>query len=211
MSGTLFIISAASGTGKTSLVNALIATTKEIKVSISHTTRPQRPGEDDKVNYHFVNQALFLQMLANTEFLEHAQVFGNWYGTSKTWVTQTLNSGCDVILEIDWQGAEQVRHLFPQAVSIFILPPTIETLEKRLTARKQDSIETIQHRLALAQQEMAHYVNYDFVVINDDFNKAVEDLRAIVRSQRLRINQATATHQPLIQALLNPGSMTQTT
>lgn len=202
MSGTLFIISAASGTGKTSLVNALIGTSEQLKVSISHTTRKQRPGEEDKVNYHFVDQAQFLQMLGNTEFLEHAEVFGNWYGTSKTWVTQTINSGCDVILEIDWQGAEQVRHLFPQAVSIFILPPTLETLEKRLTTRKQDSLEAIQHRLALAQQEMAHYVNYDFVVINDDFNKAVEDLRAIVRSQRLRINQATSAHQGMIQDLL---------
>ncbi len=202
MSGTLLIISAASGTGKTSLVNALIGTTEQLKVSISHTTRAQRPGEEDGVNYHFVKSEQFLLMLENTEFLEHAEVFGNWYGTSKTWVSQTLNSGCDVILEIDWQGAEQVRHLFPEAVSIFILPPTLATLEKRLTTRKQDSLESIQHRLGLAQQEMAHYVNYDFVVINDDFNKAVEDLRAIVRSQRLRINQATDAHVKLIQGLL---------
>lgn len=206
MSGTLFIISAASGTGKTSLVHALLSRTEQIKVSISHTTRPQRPGETDGVNYHFVEREQFLHMLGNTDFLEHAEVFGHWYGTSKHWVTQTLNQGCDVILEIDWQGAEQVRHLFPDAVSIFILPPKLNTLEQRLTARKQDSVEVIQHRLALAQVEMAHYVNYDYLVINDNFEHAVEDLQVVVRAQRLRINSATANHVKLIQSLLAPKS-----
>lgn len=202
MNGTLYIISAPSGAGKTSLVKALTESFNDLQVSISHTTRPKRPEEKEGVDYHFVTQGTFTAMLNNMEFLEHAEVFGHWYGTSKHKVTKSLNLGLDVILEIDWQGAEQVRHLFPEAVSIFILPPALETLEKRLILRGQDENEVIQRRLAQAKEEMSHYVSYDYVVINDDFEVATEDLKAIVRANRLRINRQTAHHEALISKML---------
>ncbi|AYC34849.1 guanylate kinase [Pseudomonas cavernae] len=184
--GTLYIVSAPSGAGKTSLVKALIDTQPQIRVSVSHTTRGMRPGETDGINYHFVDREAFLAMLERDEFLEHAEVFGNLYGTSQRWLEQTLGEGYDLILEIDWQGAQQVRKLMPQAKSIFILPPTQEALRQRLTNRGQDSDEIIERRMREAVSEMSHYVEYDYLVINDDFAHALDDLRAIFRSNQLQ-------------------------
>jgi guanylate kinase len=185
--GTLFIVSAPSGAGKTSLVRALIDGAADIAVSVSHTTRPQRPGEQDGVNYHFVDAGRFEAMIAEDAFLEHAQVFGNRYGTARETVARELDAGRDVILEIDWQGARQVRRLMPAAVSIFILPPSHAELERRLRGRGTDEEETIRRRMNAAVAEMSHYDEYEFLVINDDFARAVADLQAIVRSCRLRL------------------------
>ena len=184
--GTLYIVSAPSGAGKTSLVKALIDTQAQIRVSVSHTTRTMRPGEVDGVNYHFVSREQFLQMLEQDAFLEHAEVFGNLYGTSQHWVEQTLAEGFDLILEIDWQGAQQVRRLMPQAKSIFILPPSQQALSQRLTNRGQDSDTIIDQRMAEARSEMSHYVEYDYLVINDDFACALDDLKAIFRANQLQ-------------------------
>ncbi len=184
--GTLYIVSAPSGAGKTSLVKALLDAQPLVRVSVSHTTRPMRPGEVDGVNYHFVSRDAFLERLEQGEFLEHAEVFGNLYGTSQRWVEQTLEDGYDLILEIDWQGAQQVRRLMPQAQSIFILPPSQEALRQRLTNRGQDSDEVIDVRMREAVSEMTHYVEYDYLVINDDFSHALVDLQAIFRANRLR-------------------------
>lgn len=200
--GTLYIISAPSGAGKTSLVKALIDTESRIRVSVSHTTRPMRPGENDGVNYHFVSQEQFQQMLEQGAFLEHAEVFGNLYGTSQAWIEQTLGEGFDLILEIDWQGAQQVRRLLPQARSIFILPPTQEALRHRLTQRGQDSGEVIAQRMQEAVSEMSHYVEYDYVVINDEFSHALSDLRSIFRANQLSQEQQQQRHLGLLNELL---------
>jgi guanylate kinase len=202
MSGTLFVLSAPSGAGKTSLVKALLQSTLGLVVSVSHTTRPMRPGEADGVNYHFVGTDRFKAMLEDCDFLEHAEVFGNYYGTSRSQVETTLRSGQDVLLEIDWQGAQQIRRLFPDAVTVFILPPSREALESRLRGRGQDSDEVIARRLAAAREEMSHYVEYDHVVINDQFPVALADLEAIVRTQRLKIDRQSRQHTDLISALL---------
>nr|MBF0685780.1 guanylate kinase [Pseudomonas sp.] len=183
--GTLYIVSAPSGAGKTSLVKALLDAQPQVRVSVSHTTRGVRPGEVDGVNYHFVSREDFLERLERNEFLEHAEVFGNLYGTSQRWVEQTLADGYDLILEIDWQGAQQVRRLMPQAKSIFILPPTQEALRQRLNNRGQDSDEVIDKRMREAVSEMTHHVEYDYLIINDDFSHALADLQAIFRANRL--------------------------
>lgn len=201
--GTLFIVSAPSGAGKTSLVNALIQSSRGIKVSISYTTRPIRPGEIDGINYHFVSREAFDQRLQQGDFLESAEVFGNFYGTSQAWVQEQLASGVDIILEIDWQGAQQVRRLLPAAVSIFILPPSRSTLLERLQGRKQDDEAIIAKRYAEAVSEMSHYAESDYLVINDDFQKALDDLKAIVRSQSLRQTRQQQVHQNLINDLLS--------
>ncbi|WP_066804598.1 guanylate kinase [Moraxella oblonga] len=200
--GTLFIITAASGTGKTSLVKELLANTKDIVVSISHTTRQPRRGEVNGEHYYFTNQEEFIRLVGESEFLEHAEVFGNYYGTSKTAVNDLLNAGMDVILEIDWQGALQVKKLMPQAVMIFILPPSREALRSRLIGRDQDSLQVIEKRLAGSVREMQEFVNFDYVVINDDFNTALSELQAIVTTYRLAITKQTARHEQLISALL---------
>ena len=201
--GTLYIVSAPSGAGKTSLVKALLETVSDIRVSISHTTRSMRPGEKDGINYHFVDEATFTTMLNNDAFLEHAKVFNNYYGTAQTWVDEILAKGEDVVLEIDWQGAEQIRHLQPDCVSIFILPPSPKALEQRLNNRGQDDQAVIDHRLAEAQEEMSHFVEADYLVINDDFDTALSELRAIVISQRLKLlNQQQKNHQ-LLKDLLS--------
>ncbi|PIQ42951.1 MAG: guanylate kinase [Gammaproteobacteria bacterium CG11_big_fil_rev_8_21_14_0_20_46_22] len=184
--GTLFIISAPSGTGKTSLVKGMVESLSHISVSVSHTTRPARPGEINGVNYHFVDDATFESMLAEGDFLEHAQVYDYHYGTSKKAVADRLAQGRDVILEIEWQGARQVRQAFPNAVSIFILPPDQGALRERLESRGQDSVAVINKRLALAAQEIGYHAEYDYLVVNDQFEVALSDLRSIVRAEHCR-------------------------
>ncbi len=200
--GQLFVISAPSGAGKTSLVRELIRSVDGIGLSISHTTRPQRPGEQDGRDYHFVSQDTFRDLIAADAFLEHAQVFDNFYGTSKDEVSRRLNTGEDVILEIDWQGARQIRAAWKQTLSIFILPPSLEALRERLTLRGQDDEEVIARRMLAARQEMAHYDEYDFVIINDVFAEALDELRAIVVAERLRLERQRQEHRQLIEALL---------
>ncbi len=199
--GNLFIITAASGAGKTSLIKALLAEDAHLKLSISHTTRKPRPGEQDGVDYHFVDDAMFLQMLGEAKFLESAEVHGARYGTSQSAVDAPLQAGHDVILEIDWQGAAQVRRLFPNAISIFVLPPSIETLEQRLNSRGQDSQETISKRVAAARAEMRHVSEFDYVTINNYFDVALQDIRAIIRAQRLVGTAQLQRYASLIQAL----------
>lgn len=201
--GTLFTVSAPSGAGKTSLVNALIQRNAALRVSVSHTTRAMRPGEEDGVNYHFIEEQTFRAMLERTEFLEHAQVFGNLYGTSQTWVTRQLEEGIDVILEIDWQGAQQVKRLLPETRSIFILPPSRATLEQRLNARGQDGGDIIAARMAKAVEEMSHYVEGDYLVVNQDFDTALEQLQSIIGCQRLRTSRQQVELAQLLQDLLS--------
>jgi len=201
--GTLFTVSAPSGAGKTSLVKALIESLDELKVSVSHTTRPIRPGEEDGVNYHFVDEAAFLAMMGDGAFLEHAKVFKNYYGTSSQWVEETLEAGIDVILEIDWQGAQQIRRLMPASISIFILPPSQESLRERLTGRGQDAAEVIEGRMAEAKSEMSHVVEGDYIVINDDFSRALDEFRAIILASRLKGDQQRRKHASLLQSLLS--------
>ncbi len=200
--GTLYIISAPSGAGKTSLVKALIDSMAQVRVSVSHTTRAMRPGEVDGVNYHFTPRENFVGMLKQGDFLEHAEVFGNLYGTSHTWVKKTLAKGFDLILEIDWQGAQQVRKLVPQAKSVFILPPTHKDLRQRLHNRGQDAEDVIDLRMQQAITEMSHYVEYDYIVINDQFSTALEDLKAIFRANQLRLDSQQKRHTQLLCDLL---------
>ncbi|HRH91567.1 MAG TPA: guanylate kinase [Agitococcus sp.] len=203
MSGTLFIISAASGTGKTSLVKALLENCPNLKVSISNTTRNKRAGELDGVRYHFTAKEQFVDMISQGAFLEHAEVFGNYYGTARHMVEENLHQDIDVILEIDWQGAQQVRQSYPNAVSIFIMPPSRDALRQRLENRGQDSAEIINQRLNGAISDMSHFVEFDYVVINDDFDIALEDLIAIVKASRLRQNIQVIRHADRIQGLLS--------
>ena len=200
--GTLYIVSAPSGAGKTSLVKALIDTMAQVRVSVSHTTRAMRPGEVDGVNYHFTAREDFVEMLKQGDFLEHAEVFGNLYGTSHSWVKQTLAKGYDLILEIDWQGAQQVRKLVPDAKSIFILPPTHKDLRQRLHNRGQDADDVIDLRMQQAIAEMIHYVEYDYIVINDQFATALDDLKAIFRANQLRLESQQKRHTQLLCDLL---------
>jgi guanylate kinase len=188
MQGHLYIISAPSGAGKTSLVKALLANTDNLKVSVSHTTRPAREGEVHGINYYFVDKTEFEAMLAKNHFLEHASVFEHYYGTSRTWVESQLKQGIDIILEIDWQGAAKVRQIMPNALSIFILPPSKQTLSQRLYGRGKDSEEVIQRRLQEAIEEMSHYHEFNYLVVNDNFDKALQDLQAIIHSQRLKLS-----------------------
>lgn len=201
--GTLYTVSAPSGAGKTSLVAALLERCGDLRVSVSHTTRAQRPGEIDGVNYHFVTEAAFTDMLQRAEFLEHARVFGNLYGTSQHWVEEQLALGTDVILEIDWQGAAQVRQLLPGTLSIFILPPSRLTLLQRLTARGQDDAGIINARMAEAVEEMSHFVESDFVVVNDDFEQALGQLQAIITCQRLSTERQRQRLTDLLDDLLS--------
>ena len=200
--GTLYIVSAPSGAGKTSLVKALVETTNNLQLSVSHTTRTARPGEKNGVNYHFVTQDEFIHMLTCNLFLEHAQVFDHYYGTSEQWLAHQLQHGIDIILEIDWQGAQQVRRLKPDCVSIFILPPSRATLEQRLRNRRQDSEQVIARRMREAVNEISHYVEYDYLVVNDDFDLALQDLQAILHSQRLKqLNHASNLEKLLTELL----------
>ncbi|GAA4651421.1 guanylate kinase [Kistimonas scapharcae] len=201
--GTLYIIAAPSGAGKTSLVAALVESTSHICVSVSHTTRAMRPGEVDGVNYHFTSVDEFKAMIEQDAFLEHAEVFGNYYGTSQAWVEEQLHQGKDVILEIDWQGAQQVRRLMPDAVSLFIIPPSKQALHERLVGRKTDDASIIEKRMNLAVNEMSHYGEFDYLIINDRFDDALFDLKAIVRAQRLAMPFQQAYRQALLRELLS--------
>jgi guanylate kinase len=201
--GTLFIISAPSGAGKTSLVRALKEQTRGITVSVSHTTRAQRPGEQHAKDYYFVSRDLFLQMVNNGDFLEHAQVFDNLYGTAKNTIDNFLRDGLDVILEIDWQGARQIRELMPFSKSIFILPPSLEELENRLSGRGQDGPDVIARRMADAISEISHHAEYDYLVVNDSFDTALNDLTSIIEAARLRVVAQVARYEHLISGLLS--------
>jgi guanylate kinase len=188
MPGNLYIVSAPSGAGKSSLVKALLARDPTIRLSISYTTRAARPGEEDGVHYHFISREAFQERLGRGEFLESAEVYGNYYGTSQPWIEAERAAGHDILLEIDWQGAAQVRRLVPDAISIFILPPSMEALRGRLVGRGTDSEEIIARRLAAAREDVSHCLEFDYLVVNDRFEDALEDLIAIARSQRLGIH-----------------------
>lgn len=202
MSASLFIISAPSGAGKTSLVHALLQRVPTLAVSVSHTTRAQRATEQDGVDYNFVSVEAFERLIASQAFLEYAMVFGNYYGTTAAWVADKLSQGVDVLLEIDWQGAQQVKKNWPTAVSIFILPPSLEALKTRLQGRGQDHETVIAQRLAGARAEIRQYQQFDYLVINDAFETAVDDLVCILRSQQLRFGQQNSACRALLADLL---------
>jgi len=203
MKGNLFIVSAPSGAGKTSLVNALVKQEDNIVLSVSHTTRVARSGEIDAQDYHFISQEMFIKMQSEGAFLESATVFDNSYGTSSQAVFDQLQQGQDVILEIDWQGAEQVRNNFTNCISIFILPPSKTALEQRLHGRGQDNDEIIKRRMKDAENEMSHYVEFDYLLINDDFDQALIALNSVIASQRYLINNQVKAQAGLLQALLS--------
>lgn len=201
--GRLYIVSAPSGAGKTSLVSALLAADPKVEVSISHTTRAARPGEQDGVNYNFVSVDAFKDVVEKGDFLEHAKVFDNYYGTSRVWLEQRLMAGQDVILEIDWQGAQQVRQILPKALSIFILPPSKMALRARLEGRGQDSEEIIARRMSEAESESSHYDEYDYLIVNDDFEQAKQEICAIFMANRLEVSRQTAKYEAVLTGLLS--------
>ena len=198
MNGSLFIVSSPSGGGKTSLVRALLEAEPEVRLSVSYTTRAARPDEVDGLDYHFVSPTVFERMLEAGEFLESAVIYGNRYATSQNWIERERAEGHDVLLEIDWQGAQQVRRLMRQVVSIFVLPPSLEVLESRLKDRGQDSAEVVARRLAAARDEISHVSEYDYVIINEDFDRAALDLRSIIRAERLTAARQLDHHINLI-------------
>lgn len=203
--GTLYIVSAPSGAGKSSLISALLETnpTYDMKVSVSHTTRAARPGEVDGQHYHFIEKADFKALIEESSFLEYAEVFGNFYGTSRIWIEENLERGIDVFLDIDWQGARQIREQMPAAKSIFILPPSNGELERRLNVRGQDSDDVIAKRMSEAKSEMSHYHEYDYVIVNDDFDSALVDLKAVIRAERLKQDKQAAKYSGMLTALLS--------
>lgn len=205
LAGTLYILSAPSGAGKTSLVKALLLQDKQVVVSVSHTTRDSRPGEVNGIDYNFVTMDAFNTLIEQGQFLEYAEVFGNKYGTSQQWVREQLATGRDVILEIDWQGAEQVRRLMPEAVTVFILPPSRAALRERLNARGQDAEEVIAGRMAEATSEMSHYPEYDFLLINDNFEMALDQLASLFKARRLRQGIQQQLQAGLLAELLSEG------
>jgi len=202
-SGCLFVLAAPSGGGKTSLVRALLEREGGIRLSVSYTTRAPRPGEKDGVDYHFVDEPTFMKLKAAGEFLEHAHVHGNWYATSAVWLRDEVQQGHDMLLEIDWQGARQVRQLIPEAVHIFILPPSLASLKERLEKRGQDAPEVISRRLEAAREEMRHCGEFDYVIMNQDFARAVDDLSVIVRAARLTASRQQVRHTALLADLLH--------
>jgi guanylate kinase len=202
MSGNLFIVSAPSGAGKSSLVKALLERDGNIRLSVSFTTRAPRAGEQDGVHYHFIDRDSFQTRLGSGEFLESAEVYGNYYGTSQRWIEDEMAAGCDILLEIDWQGATQVRRLMPQARSIFILPPSLAELQRRLQGRGTDSDEVIARRMAAAREDISHALEFDYLLVNDRFEEALADLLAIARSERLLAAVQTRRLTPLLGELL---------
>jgi len=204
--GTLYVISAPSGAGKTSLVQAVVAALADVVVSVSHTTRKMRDGEVDGRDYHFIDEPQFQEMIAKDQFLEHASVFGNRYGTSQQHIQQQLRSGKDVILEIDWQGARQIRQLMSGCKSIYVLPPSIQALRDRLHSREQDSDDVIESRMREAVSEMTHYGEFDYIVINDDFDQAREQLASIFVCNRMLLHHQQQIHADLLAGLLAPNT-----
>lgn len=203
MKGLLFIVSAPSGAGKTTLVNALIKSLSNVSISISYTTRQMRPQEQDGIDYHFVSLDEFEMMFKQGIFLEHAKVFGHFYGTSRLWVEETLNQGRDIILEIDWQGAKQIRKQFAGTQSIFILPPSVEILKARLQKRHADNLAMVQERMNQAKEEMLHYQEFDYLIFNDKFERALEDLKSIIRSQQLEQHRHAVRRAAAIKSLIS--------
>ena len=201
MSGNLFVISAPSGAGKTSLVRALIDSNSQIDLSVSYTTRHPRPGERNGKDYHFVGRDTFLDMAKRGEFVESAEVYGNLYGTSQTWISQEIAKGRDILLEIDWQGAAQIRRLFPECISVFVLPPSLQALEQRLKSRGKDDSDVIARRLAAVRDDVAHVAEFDYVIINDNLKIALRDLNAVVLSATLKCSRQLVRHQALINQL----------
>jgi guanylate kinase len=201
VNGTVFIVCAPSGAGKTSLVAELLRRDRGVRLSVSHTTRAPRPGEIDGRDYHFVSRPAFEAMIGRGDFLESAEVHGNLYGTSQAWIDEQTAGDVDIVLEIDWQGAQQVRRLIAQSIGIFILPPSPDTLRRRLTDRGQDSAAVIERRLEAARGEIAHLAEFDYVMINNNFDEAVEDLVSIVRAARLRTASQVSRHRDLINSL----------
>ncbi len=201
MQGNLFIVSAPSGAGKTSLVNAVLAFMPEIDLSVSYTTRPPRAGEVDGKDYHFVSRETFLQMAQDGDFLESAEIYGNLYGTSQSWIQAEVANGRDILLEIDWQGAAQVRRIFPESIGIFILPPSLQALEARLRGRGKDSEDVIARRLQAACDEIDHVAEFDYVIINDRLDEAVRQLTAVVVAAGLRCGRQLERHQDMINQL----------
>lgn len=204
--GTLYIISAPSGAGKTSLVRAIVEILSDVEVSVSHTTRQMRVGEVDGKDYHFVAAEQFQEMVDNADFLEHATVFGNSYGTSRQHIQERLEAGKDVILEIDWQGARQIRQLMTECRSIFVVPPSITALRERLRGREQDSEDVIESRMREAVSEMTHYPEFDYIVINDEFEQARDELAAIFVCHRMRLECQQQNHAELLAGLLQPNN-----
>jgi guanylate kinase len=203
MNGNLFIVSAPSGAGKTSLVTALLANNKDIDLSVSYTSRAPRPGETDGKDYHFISRETFLSMAAHGDFLESAEVYGNLYGTSQSWISKQIANGRDILLEIDWQGAQQVRSKFPDCIGIFILPPSLQALETRLKARAQDSAEVIARRIGAAKEDVSHVLEFDYVIINDKLDVALQQLNAVIIAAGLRRDRQVARQQALINQLQN--------
>lgn len=201
--GTLYIVAAPSGGGKTSLVRQLVETVAGIEVSISHTTRVMRPGEKNGVDYFFVNETEFNTMVKENAFIEHAQVFEHWYGTSVKQISERLERGVDIVLDIDWQGAEQIKRLFKNALSVFIVPPSLQVLRERLLNRRQDNDAVIAERMHKAQDEMSHYPEFDYLIVNDEFNKAAAELNAIVIANRLRMERQVNKQSKLLSFLLS--------
>ncbi|WP_273431559.1 guanylate kinase [Chitinibacter tainanensis] len=199
--GNLFVVTAPSGAGKTTLVAALLAADANVQLSVSYTTRQPRAGEVDGKDYHFVERSEFERMIHAGELLEHAEVYGNYYGTSQVWINEVINNGRDILLEIDWQGAQQVRRLFPEAIGIFVLPPSLETLENRLRNRGKDSDEVIAKRMAVAKEECGHVDEFDYVIVNEHIDDAVRDIVAVVRAQRLTLARQSVRHTGLISSL----------
>ncbi len=202
--GTLYIVSAPSGAGKSSLISSVIKNSppNSIKVSVSHTTRAPRAGENNGEHYHFVSKNEFTALIEQNAFFEYAEVFGNFYGTSRLWIEEMLNQGIDLFLDIDWQGAQQVRKAMPEAKSIFILPPSCEELERRLNHRGQDSAEVIAKRMAQAKSEMSHYDEYDYLIINDNFDLASSSIINILQTERLKLSKQASQHQNMLNKLL---------
>ncbi len=203
-SSILFVVSAPSGAGKTSLLRELVAADEGLRVSVSHTTRAMRPGEVDGIDYHFVEPAVFQKITDEGGFVEQAQVFDNFYGTAEATVRESLDTGQDLVLEIDWQGARQVRQRFPDCVSIFVAPPSLEALQSRLAGRGQDAPEIVARRMRDAQSELSHYPEYDYLVVNDRFDQALLELTAIVAAERLRLVRQAERHRQALSEMLAP-------